>query len=62
MLRNHHGLKITFRRNVEEYVFNFLTNNPAFFGIDPMASQRPISLPPVIAAAISSIVFFDDAS
>jgi len=34
----HHGLKITHRHYVEEYLFRFLTNNPAFFGI--LASQR----------------------
>jgi len=55
----HHGLKITFCRNVEEYLFPFLANNPSFFGI--LASEKPTFLPPVIAAAISSMVFFDDA-
>jgi len=48
----HRGLKITFRRNVEEYPFQFSTNSPAFFGI--LASQRPIFLPSVTVEAISS--------
>jgi len=26
----HHGLKITFDRDAEEYLFHFLTNNPHF--------------------------------
>ena len=55
----HHGLKIIFHRSVEQYLFHFITNNLAFFGI--LANQRPIHLPPMIAAAISSIVVFDDA-
>jgi len=28
----HHGLKITFHRNIEEHLFRFSTNIPAFFG------------------------------
>jgi len=51
--------KKTFCRNVEEYLCKFLTNNPAFVVI--LTIQRLISLTPMIAAAIPSIVFFDDA-
>jgi len=40
----HHGLKITFRRNVEEYKFHFSTNNPAFLAYW-LATDRYLCLP-----------------
>ena len=56
----HHVSKMTFHHNIKKNLFYISTNIPAFLS-DILAGQRarrPISLPPVIASAISSIVFF----
>ena len=56
-----HLLKMTFHHNVKKNLFHISTNIPAFFRyigwpVDPETN----TLPPVMASAISSIVFFDD--
>ena len=61
----HHVLKMTFHHNVKKNLFHISTNILAFFRYigwpEGPEVLRPISLPPVIASAISTIVFFDDA-
>jgi len=54
--------KNDFSSEVKDNLFKISTNIPAriFSGI--LAGQRPTSLPPVIASAISSIVFLADTS
>ena len=60
-IAEHHFLKMTFHQNVKKNLFHILTNIPAFSGLlAGQRAQRRISLPPGIASAISSIVFFDD--
>jgi len=60
----HHVLKLTFHRNVKKNLFHISTNNSRIFSgiLASQRVQRPISLPPVIVSAISSIVHFDDPS
>jgi len=59
----HHVLKMTFHHSVKKNLFHISTNIPTFSGIlAGQRAQRPISLPPVIASAMSSIAFFDDTS
>ena len=54
--------KNDFHRNVKKNLFHISTNIPAFFPsiLPDQRAQGPISLPPVMASAISFIVFFDD--
>ena len=57
-------LKNDFHHNIKKNLLHISTNIPAFFSgiLAGQRTQRPISLPPLIASAISSIVFFDDTS
>jgi len=53
--------KNDFHHNVKRTCFIFQPIFPHFSGIlAGQSAQRPISLPPVIASAISSILLFDD--
>jgi len=69
---DHHVSNLTSHHNVKKNLFHISSNIPTFFpwigwpeGSSQsrgLADQRSISLPPVIASAFSSSLFFDDTS